>query len=115
MKRTALKSNHFSNQCTFTPLAPTHFNPFLYNNDSFYANFFRMSSANTNGSFNSLLDNVNLEQSQNFDDLAASTNNGSVKLDEGVDTEFQYHSMLTSRTYLKVNVSLFSLYFYLIN
>ena len=61
-----------------------------------------MSSANTNGSFNSLLDNVNLDQSQNFDDLAASTNNGSVKLDEGVDADFQYHSMLTSRTYLKV-------------
>jgi hypothetical protein len=75
-------------------------------------------STTTNGSFNSLLDNVLLDQSQNYEDVSSSTavksSNDSEKAkvrDEAnsvkVDPDFEYHPMFTSRTYVKVNNLLF--------
>lgn len=71
-------------------------------------------STTTNGSFNSLLDNVLLDQSQNFEDVSSSSivksSNDSDKVkirDEAgsvkSDSDFEYHPMFTSRTYVKVS------------
>ncbi len=74
-----------------------------------------MSTA-TNGSFNSLLDNVNLDQSQDVSSSTAiksSNDSGDLlghrtkEKDQVVDTDdFEYHPMFTSRTYVKVNSDL---------
>lgn len=69
----------------------------------------------SNNSFNSLLDNVALDASQNYDEsttttttLATNTNN-KINLDEdeynnnsNSNNETQVHPMFTSRTYIKV-------------
>lgn len=55
-----------------------------------------MTTASTN-SFNSLLDNVSLEASQNFDDKTNNINEMNDESDQNV------HAMFSSRTYVKVN------------
>ncbi len=63
----------------------------------------------SNGSFNSLLDNVCLDLSQNYEEtslpnqLAKSTNININENNEDTDDPVQCHPMFTSRTYVKVN------------
>ena len=67
----------------------------------------------TNGSFNSLLDNVNLDQSQDVSSstiIKSSNDSGDLlshktkEQGQVVDTDdFEYHPMFSSRTYVKVN------------
>ncbi len=70
-------------------------------------------SSTTNGSFNSLLDNVNLDQSQDVSSstvIKSSNDSGDLQINQTkergqvVDTDdFEYHPMFSSRTYVKVN------------